>query len=185
MRVTGGKLAGRSLKAPASSATRPVTDKVRAAIFSSLGERTQGARALDLYAGSGALGIEALSRGARNVDFVDRSKAALTSIKQNLQSLDLAGNSRVHGGLVESFIGKQLEAYDLIFFDPPYADFDTKVVTSLDNLLQYSGLLIISCSSKTDLPDKIGGFEVVSRKIYGDTQIGYFEKEPKSVTLNH
>lgn len=177
MKVIAGTLAHRVIKTPAGQTTRPVTDKVKAAIFSALSERVKGARVLDLYAGSGALAIEALSRGAAEVDFVEKSKLACAIIRQNIQQLGLENVSRIHLSSVEKFMQDCLtqNTFDLIFFDPPYVDFDLTLVEKLQNLLQYSGLLIVSCSSKTDLSREIGSLALVQKKIYGDTQIGYYK----------
>jgi 16S rRNA (guanine966-N2)-methyltransferase len=121
MRVIAGTYGGRTLKAPAGAGTRPTSDRVREALFSILGDRVQDARVLDLFAGSGALGLEALSRGAGSVTFVDDNRAAIAAIQGNLNALKAAGRGRQTDAL--RFLGGAPESgaqYDLIFLDPPY-----------------------------------------------------------------
>lgn len=174
MKVISGSLAGRALVSPSGKLTRPVTDKVRSAIFSSLGERIVGASVLDLYAGSGALGIEALSRGATKLDLVDKSASAQKAIRENLIALDLSANTKLHSRSVEAFVKSAEGAYDIIFFDPPYAQFDIGLVKTLSHLIQYSGLVVVSCSAKVDLPSEFGELKLIQQKVYGDTRIGYY-----------
>jgi 16S rRNA (guanine966-N2)-methyltransferase len=121
MRVIAGTYGGRTLKAPRGASTRPTSDRVREALFSILGARTQGAKVLDLFAGSGALGLEALSRGAETVTFVDDDRVAIQAIKANLQALQ--ANAQVRQTDALRFLGAASAGgaqYDLIFLDPPY-----------------------------------------------------------------
>src|SRR4051812_21861094 len=120
MRVIAGSYGGRILKAPRGDRTRPTSDRVREALFSILGDRVQDARVLDLFAGSGALGIEALSRGAASADFVDDAPPALRAVRANLEGV--AGGS-VHRRDARAFLRTAREnarQYDLVFLDPPY-----------------------------------------------------------------
>jgi 16S rRNA (guanine966-N2)-methyltransferase len=117
VRVIAGAYGGRTLKAPKGDATRPTSDRVREALFSILGDRVQDARVLDLFAGSGALGLEALSRGAQSVTFVDDDRAAIAAIKANLAALKARAEVRQSDAL--RFLSGALQ-YDLIFLDPPY-----------------------------------------------------------------
>ncbi len=121
MRVIAGTYGGRSLKAPPGAATRPTSDRVREALFSILGDRVPGARVLDLFAGSGALGLEALSRGADSVTFVDDAAAAIRAVKANLETLGAGANVQRIDALrfLAAASGKGAQ-YDLVFLDPPY-----------------------------------------------------------------
>jgi 16S rRNA (guanine966-N2)-methyltransferase len=139
VRVVGGAFRGRRLAAPRGAATRPTADRVREALFSILGERVEGARVLDLYAGSGALAIEALSRGAAWADLVDRGAAAVAAARANLEAVGVrdvrhppgdggggppAPTARVHRSDALRFLRGAAggpRQYDLVFLDPPYA----------------------------------------------------------------
>ena len=121
MRVIAGHYGGRRLQAPPGEATRPTSYRVREALFSLLGERVEGARVLDLFAGTGALGIEALSRGAAEVTFVDSAPAAIRAVRANLEALDAIAD--VRRADARRFLGGASAAareYDLVFLDPPY-----------------------------------------------------------------
>jgi 16S rRNA (guanine966-N2)-methyltransferase len=121
MRVIAGRWGGRRLQAPPGAATRPTSDRVREALFSVLGARVDGARVLDLFAGSGALGLEALSRGAAEATFVDSAPAAIRAIRANLEAL--GGEAEVRRADARRFLGSASAAgrhYDLVFLDPPY-----------------------------------------------------------------
>lgn len=121
MRVIAGRFGGRRLVTPRGGATRPTSDRVREALFSVLGEAVDGARVLDLFAGSGALGIEALSRGASQVTFVDSAPAAVRAIRSNLEALGIEAEvqrSDARAALRTARAGAR--QYDLIFVDPPY-----------------------------------------------------------------
>jgi 16S rRNA (guanine966-N2)-methyltransferase len=123
VRVIAGTYGGRTLKAPPGEATRPTSDRVREALFSILGTRTQDARVLDLFAGSGALGLEALSRGADSVTFVDQAQPALKAINANLQALGATATVRRGDALrVLAAASRDAAQYDLVFLDPPYRD---------------------------------------------------------------
>ena len=118
MRVIAGTYRGRTLKAPKGDSTRPTSDRVREALFSILGDRVQDARVLDLFAGSGALGLEALSRGAQSVTFVDDDRAAIAAVKGNLAALGADAEVRQTDAL--RFLSTAPLQYDLVFLDPPY-----------------------------------------------------------------
>jgi 16S rRNA (guanine966-N2)-methyltransferase len=121
VRVIAGRYGGRTLKAPPGRNTRPTSDRVREALFSILGPRIQDARVLDLFAGSGALGLEALSRGAAEATFVDDAATAIRAIKDNLQAL--GASAETHRTDALRFLGHASRSgaqYDLIFLDPPY-----------------------------------------------------------------
>lgn len=120
MRVIAGELGGRRLRTARGAATRPTAERVREALFSMLGP-LEGAAVLDLFAGSGALGIEALSRGAAHATFVERSAPALAALRANLAALELdAGRARVNAGDALAAL-RSADKYDLVFLDPPYA----------------------------------------------------------------
>src|SRR6185437_10087250 len=125
MRVIAGTLRRRTLEAPAGLATRPTSDRLRETLFNVLAPRMEGVRFLDLYAGSGAVGIEAASRGAASVVMVERAEPALKVLRLNLEKLGLRGSVRVHATGVDRFLrrlrpGMSPMQFDVMFLDPPY-----------------------------------------------------------------
>lgn len=167
--IVAGIWKGKQLPALPRGA-RPVSQKNRAAIFSTLGGRVVGSSILDLYAGSGALGLEALSRGADTVVLVDRSVSAL---KQNCRAVSSPNVSVVHSDTAK-FVGKDKGRYDIVFMDPPYAELEIDLVEQALSLLKSDGVIVLSCSSKTQIdPER---FNIVQQKSYGDAQIVYIQK---------
>jgi 16S rRNA (guanine966-N2)-methyltransferase len=170
MRVVAGELRGRRLVAPPGSATRPTADRVREALFSILGD-VSDLRVLDLYAGSGALGIEALSRGAAEAVFVDSSQAAVAAIRRNLADLGLAAVVQRRDALAYLAAAAGGKPYDLVFADPPY-DSARRVGSQLAERLPSviaTGAVIVTESDKRsplELP-----FPVLRERDYGDTRI--------------
>ena len=123
MRVIAGTARGRPLVAPRGTATRPIADRVKETLFAILGERVIDARVLDLYAGSGAIGIEALSRGAAHCDFVDLARPAVAAIRENLQRTGFEDAGSVHqADVMRHLAHPSANAYDLVFLDPPYEE---------------------------------------------------------------
>ncbi len=174
MRVIAGSLGGRQLQAPRGRVTRPTSDRVREALFSALGE-LEGARVLDLFAGSGALGIEALSRGARCAVFVERDAAASGVLRANLAALGIGpGRAELRRGealrALQSARARK-ETYDLIFIDPPYSqahDWGRELPALLPGLLAPAARIVVESDRRAplELP-----FEVARRRRYGDTSI--------------
>ena len=173
LRVTGGSLAGRRLRAPGGSRVRPSADRVRESVFATLGP-LHGVSVLDLYAGSGALGIEALSRGAADAVFVERAAGALESLRRNLAELGLRDRSRVLRSDVRTAIrrlGRRGGCYQLILIDPPYASGEAEkamVEVVAAGILAAGGTLVVECSRRR-LPGEVSGLERVDERSYGDT----------------
>ncbi|MGA9876507.1 MAG: 16S rRNA (guanine(966)-N(2))-methyltransferase RsmD [Solirubrobacteraceae bacterium] len=175
MRVIAGRLGGRRLTAPPGrGTTRPTSDRVREALFSMLGE-LDGAVVLDLFAGTGALGIEALSRGAERVVFVERDRAALRALRENLARLGLAEpEARMRAGDALAALRaarKRGETYDLVFVDPPYAhtrDLGDELSALLPGLLAPGARVVVESDRRApaELP-----LRVVQQRRYGDTTI--------------
>ena len=172
MRVVAGLYGGRRLVAPAGSATRPTSDRVREALFSVLGNSVQGARVLDLYAGSGALGIEALSRGAASAVFVDQAPKAIAAIRANLEALGI--EAPVHRMQARAALRPPptaASAYDLVFLDPPYrraAGLGRELSEALPAVLA-AGARVVSESDRRD-PLELA-FPLADERRYGDTII--------------
>ncbi|MEA2207853.1 MAG: rRNA (guanine966-N2)-methyltransferase [Solirubrobacteraceae bacterium] len=174
MRVIAGELGGRRLQAPRGRTTRPTSDRVREALFSMLGD-VAGAHALDLFAGSGALGIEALSRGAAEAVFVERNPLALRALRANLDSLGLAPpRASVLAGDALSALRstrKAKETYDLLFIDPPYSqarDWTAELSAALSPLLRPQARVVVESDRRAPLRL---GLELERERRYGDTSI--------------
>ena len=172
--MVAGRFGGLRLKAPRGAAVRPTSDRVREALFSVLGEALDDARVLDLFAGSGALGVEALSRGAAHATFVDSSPAALRAVRDNLAAAGVAGQADVHRGDARAFLRNARRAgrqYDLVFIDPP--DRRTSVLApALSELLPAvlaAGARVVSESDRR-APLELA-LERLDERRYGDTLI--------------
>ncbi len=179
LRIIAGELKGRKIRAPKSKAVRPTSDRVRESIFALLGDIC-GLRVLDLYAGSGALGIEALSRGATEATFVDY--AAGLPIETNLDQLGLAEKGDVFRQRCERFLGvaaKKRDRWDLVFIDPPYRLAD-RLVDQLDRLvppvLEEGAQIVVESSEKKPLSLALP--EKTTRR-YGDTLVSLYRLDKK------
>ncbi len=177
MRVIAGLAKGRRLTSP-GAATRPLTDRAKEALFSALGGLIPGARVLDLYAGSGSLGIEALSRGAGDATFVERDAAALRALRANLAAVDLGG--RVVGGAVERFLDREAGEFDLAFVDPPWehslASVET-VLANVDRLLAAEATTVVHRRTGEQPPAGPAGWSAPVRRSYGDTVLWTFQRQ--------
>jgi 16S rRNA (guanine(966)-N(2))-methyltransferase RsmD len=178
MRIVGGSLGGRVLKAPAGRDTRPTSEKVREALFNILGS-VEGDHVLDLFAGSGALGIEALSRGAARVTFVDGGKQALTAVRANLAQLGLTDRAEVIAGDAVASAARLVPGtpWRVVFVDPPYAsELATKAVLALPRThLAPNAVIVIEHDRRNAPPDALGSLLRTDQRRYGDTMISFFE----------
>jgi 16S rRNA (guanine966-N2)-methyltransferase len=174
MRVIGGRLGGRRLKAPRGKVTRPTSDRVREALFAMLGE-PEGATVLDLFAGAGALGIEALSRGAARAVFVERDPAAVKVLRENLEGLGLQPPDAVVRRsdalrALQSARARE-ETYDLVFIDPPYGqapEWGPRLGALLPSLLKPAARIVVESDRRTPLELQA---DVERERRYGDTSI--------------
>ena len=177
MRVIAGSHRGRRLSGPEGTALRPTSDKVREAIFSILGAQVFGGRFLDLYAGTGAVGIEALSRGATSVTFVESDPKAVQLLHKNLRACRLLDRVQVHLEKTATFLDHKDRwggPYDVLFADPPYAALDElEIITHAlrPGLLSEHAVVMIERDSRTTLPTLIGHASLVRRYVYGDTAL--------------
>lgn len=180
MRVIAGRLGGRRLVAPRGAETRPTTDRVREALFSALGDVSDAA-VCDLYAGTGALGIEALSRGAARGVFVESGRAALAALRENLASLELGQVARVIPLPVERALDRlgQDAAFDLVLLDPPWVALAAAAaaagrLVSL-GLLAPGGRLVLE-HARRDAAPAIPGLSLDSTRTYGDTAVSLYAR---------
>lgn len=173
MRVVSGDFKGRMLKAVPGTATRPTTDKVKEALFNMIGPYFTGGVGLDLFAGSGGLGIEALSRGLDQVIFVDRDGKAIHVINENLKSCGLEQKAEVYrNDAIRALkaIQKRKLVFDFVFLDPPYQKQQLVLLMEMidkDGLIQQEGMVICEHSSSISLPEKIGKLVQTRNESYG------------------
>ncbi len=182
MRVIAGDRGGFRLKGPPSRATRPMTDKIKSAVFSMLASLgSEPDRVLDLYAGTGGLGIEALSRGALHADFVEQASAAVTVIRSNLDHTRYLDVSTVHQIPVATYIVRSTrpaEPFDLVFLDPPYADQDIiAVLESLGGsaLIQSGTMVVLGHWPRLSPPATAGRLELIRTRCHGDSCFTVYE----------
>ena len=181
MRVTGGKARGIQLKTLPGHSIRPTTNMVRGAIFSLLETSANSwCRALDLYAGSGALGIEALSRKAEWVDFVDHRKKCCDIIKYNLEKTGLLHKAHIYCCSVAKAVSFLSNNYDVVFIDPPYSDSPTNnLLINLANskLVGENSTIVVCHASRSPLNPNHDGLHLVKQHRHGDTFISLYQKE--------
>lgn len=188
MRITGGEKRGRILKAPDGLTVRPTTDKIRQAIFNILAHETPGARVLDLFCGCGTLGIEALSRGAESVVFVDQSKRSLESLQANLRELSL--EPEIMGMDWKTALGRlaqQNRAFDLILADPPYGEFSSETIakalksTQEFSLLAPEGVFIMESAADSPAATEKSGLRLIKVRKFGQTKLAFYTHNNGSV----
>ncbi len=185
MRIIAGKYRGRNLKSPPSLEVRPTSDRLRETLFNVIANRVADARFLDLCAGSGAVGIEALSRGASHVTFVDRSRKMCGLVEANLDlCLVPEDETEVVQSEAAAFLKRavnrqDLEPWDIVYFDPPYAIDYLPVLESLgkesSNLVAEDGLLIVEHHHKNLLKDTIGILTRTRTLKQGDSALSFYE----------
>ena len=190
MRVVAGRLGGRRLRTVAGRETRPTSDRVREALFGILGGRVEGARVLDLFAGTGALAIEALSRGAASAVLVEQAAPAVEVIRANLDALGLAGAARVRRTRAETYLRTQRDGpFDLVLLDPPYAT-PVGLVAGLLGRLARSALapgavVVVESAARAEATPWPPGLTPQPPRRYGDTalHLATFGEPPGAGTL--
>jgi len=184
MRVIAGSHRGRRLSGPRGTTLRPTSDKVREALFSILGTRIPGSRFLDLYAGTGAVGIEALSRGATIATFVESDPKAVQIMRKNLTACGMLDQAVVRVGPTQTFLRQPQSCdgpYDVLFADPPYADGDAvELVLGSWNLglMSSEALMIIEQDARARMPAETDCARLMRRYDYGDTALFLYRQAP-------
>ncbi len=184
MRVITGKARGVQLKTPEGMQTRPTTDRVKEALFSVIQFEIPGAKVLDLFGGTGQLGIEALSRGANSAVFVDAGDAACKLIKENLKRTKLEGEGKVVRSDYLDYLSRCRDSFDIIFLDPPYAEVflenALKRITEID-ILHSNGIIVTERPLGKELPWEYEGYTRSKDYKYGKTLITIYRKAEKQV----
>ena len=184
-RVVTGRFRGTILQAPEGDKTRPTTDKVKEALFSIIQADVPGSKFLDLFSGSGQIGIEALSRGAERVTLVERSGQAASIISKNISKIRMEGSDEIRflkksTAQALELLGQAGEKFDIIFMDPPYKDVPqrleetSKYIQDFD-MLSPEGMLIVEHDKDCEMPEEIGGLKCVRSCSYGLTVITFFK----------
>ncbi len=180
VRIIAGEFGGRKIDAPDRSSTHAMSERVRGALFNSLGDAVAGKRVLDAFAGSGSVGIEALSRGARSVVFVEKDRIASKIISKNITTLGVEDRAQVAHMSVSRWAStsytKKAEKFDIIFADPPYHDTQFSTVTRLFGLLKPKGLMVLSHPGRGEVPIQ-AGIVVVDNRSYGNAYLTFFRLE--------
>jgi len=182
MKITSGSVKGYKLKVPPGGKVKPAQSIVRQAIFNMIGEFIEGATVLDLFAGSGSLGIEALSRGAAWCDFVDKDKKCTEIIKENLLHTHFEDRAKVYTMSAKRFLDELITnltraKIDFIFLSPPYAQgIDLDLLKKLGKVLKSRGLVIFEHSKDTKAPPKINSLKLIDERTYGAAKISFYQK---------
>lgn len=179
IRVISGKYGGRKIDAPSesNSRTKPMGERIRNAMFNSIGSEITDAEVLDAFAGTGSVGLEALSRGAKHATFIERDKVAQSIISKNISEL----GAEDEADLVKASVGRWLETsqpcnFDIIFADPPYYDLQLSTVGKLLGLLKPNGLMVLSHSGRGEVPNLENGIVVVDNRSYGNAHLTFFRR---------
>lgn len=177
MRVTGGTGRGRRLHVPAGQRVRPTSDKVKQALFNILGEKVRGAAFLDLFAGAGGVGIEALSRGAERVVFVESSRGPLSVIRQNIDLAGFGARTEVVASRTDVYLRKTTEQFDILYLDPPYAEELQPLLELISSvgLMRQEGIVIAEHFKKQPSPQAAGNLVLNREARYGDTILAFYQ----------
>ena len=176
VRLIAGRFGGRIIEGSGTTRTHPMSERIRNALFNKIAAEIPRADVLDAFAGSGALGLEALSRGAHHVTFVEKDRIAQKIIDNNIALLNVSGQSTVIKANVSSWLNKTNEHYDLIFADPPFHDPQLSTVTDLFALLKPNGLMVLSYPGRGEMPTETG-VVVVDNRSYGNAALAFYRKE--------
>lgn len=177
IRIISGEFGGRTIEGSGTDRTHPMGERIRNAMFNKIGDEIVGTTILDAFAGSGAIGLEALSRGASKVIFVENDRVAQKIIQNNINRLGVADRAKLIKTSVSSWQKTtQNETFDMIFADPPYHNPQLSTAFSLLDLLHSKGLMILSYSGRGELPAKLG-YVVVDDRNYGNANLAFYRKK--------
>jgi 16S rRNA (guanine966-N2)-methyltransferase len=177
IRLIGGRYGGQQIEAPKNRRTHPMSERVRNALFNSLAGEITDAIVLDAFAGTGAIGLEALSRGAKSATFVDKDRTAQRYLTRNVARIGVEDQSTIIRTTVSSWLGtKNPQLFDIIFADPPYYDVQFSTVDRIFDLLKPGGLMVLSHPGRGEVPTKTG-VVVVDNRSYGNAYLTFYRRD--------
>ncbi len=176
MRIIAGEFGGRLIDAPSGRRMHPMGERIRNAMFNIIGDEIKGADVLDAFAGTGAVGFEALSRGASFVTFIELDRLMQKIIQNNIDLLDVSDRVRQRKLSVSGFINSGDQAFDIIFADPPYHDVQLSTIKKLMVLLKPGGLMVLSHPGKGEVLG-LNGIVVVDNRSYGNASLTFYRRE--------
>ncbi|MDB5161557.1 MAG: putative Methyltransferase [Candidatus Saccharibacteria bacterium] len=176
IRLIAGRFGGRVLDGSGTNRTHPMSERIRNALFNKITDELNGAVVLDAFAGSGALGLEALSRGASRAVMVDRDKIAQKIIEKNIQLLRVEDETQLIRANVASWAKTTEERFDIIFADPPFHDMQLSTVSQLFGLLKPNGLMVLSYPGRGETPAETG-VVVVDNRSYGNAALAFYRQK--------
>lgn len=174
-RIIAGKYGGRTIEASGTRRTHPMSERIRNALFNKIGGEVEGAEVLDAFAGSGALGLEALSRGAQSAVFVEKDHVAQKLIEKNLAALEVEAGKLVKAP-VASWLETTTQLFDIILADPPFRDQQLSTVLALFGLLKPNGLMVLSYPDRGEVPTNTE-VVVVDNRSYGNAALAFYRKK--------
>lgn len=176
IRLISGKFGGRTIEGSGTNRTHPMGERIRSSMFNIISSELDGAVVLDAFAGSGSLGLEALSRGAQHATFIERDRVAQNVITNNIKLLGVEHSTKLVKAPVASWLNTTDQQFDIIFADPPYHDLQLSTVGKLQKLLKPNGLMVLSYTGKGEVPTELG-VVVVDNRSYGDAVLAFYRKE--------
>ncbi len=176
VRIIAGEFGGRTIEGSGTDRTHPMSERIRNAIFNKIADEIEGKTVLDAFAGSGAIGFEAISRGAIDVTFVERDRIAQKIIQKNISTLKVQSRAQLIKSPVASWLNTNDRQFDLILADPPYHDPQLPTVSRLFALLKPNGLMVLSYPGRGERPTETG-VVVVDNRSYGTASLAFYRKE--------
>ena len=177
VRIISGSFGGRKIEAPDNDRTHPMSERIRNALFNSIGDEIEGATVLDAFAGTGAVGLEALSRGAKTALFIEKDRIAQKILAKNITSLSVEERATIIRTTVHNWLETaDLPQFNIIFADPPYHDPQFSTVSKLFDLLLPNGLMVLSHPGRGEAPTKLG-IVVVDNRSYGNASLTFYRRD--------
>jgi len=177
LRIISGRFGGRVIQAPDGQLTHPMGERIRGSLFNIISSELENAEVLDVFAGSGSIGLEALSRGAKSATFIERDRVASKILAENINALGVKSITTAVQVGARTWIDKHLDkSYDIIFADPPYNELQLSTVAGLVSLLKPNGLMVLSYPGRGELPT-VQGVVVVDNRSYGTAALTFYRKK--------